>query len=272
MVKDMGRTNLWDGRRKPNPHASVRLFCFPYAGGAASIFRAWGDSLPDFVETYPVQLPGRGPRSAEAQITRLPELLQALADALGPHLDKPFAFFGHSMGALLSLELARLLRKQSGVEPAHMFLSGCRALQIPDPHPPTHDLPEPEFIEVLRRLNGTPKEVFENPELLGFILPLLRADFKLCQTYRYADDLPLGCPLTVFGGTEDQTTREQLEAWREQTRASFSLKMFPGDHFFLHAAEREILEIIAAQLAATLRRPERGRPQAAGLRPCAVNS
>lgn len=245
-------TNVWDGRRQSSPRACVRLFCFPYAGAGAAVYGGWDDRLPEFIETFPVQLPGRGPRISEPCAGHLPELLHSMAAALRPFLDKPFAFFGHSMGALLSLELARLLRRQSGLEPVHLFVSGCRALQIADRHPPTYGLPEPEFIEVLRGLNGTPKEVFNDRELLGLLLPLLRADFKLCQTYRHTDDLPLSCPITAFGGIEDQTTREELEAWAEQTRAPFTLKMFPGDHFFLHAAETEILNLIAAQLAATI--------------------
>ena len=244
----MSNANPWLVRRKPNPRASERLFCLPYAGGSAAIFRTWGERLPASVETIPVQLPGRGARMAEAPLTEMHELVRALAHALGPHLDLPFAFFGHSMGAMLSLELARLLRKQTGIEPAHLFVSGCRALQLPDPYRVTYDLPEPEFLEEVRRLNGTPAEVFEHPELLNFVLPLLRADFKVCQTYRYTEDLPLRCPVTVFGGTEDKTTRAQLEAWAAQTRSTCTVRTFPGDHFFLHKAEPQLLEIIAAQL------------------------
>lgn len=246
----MINVNPWLVRRKPNPSASVRLFCLPYAGGSAAIFRTWGERLPASVEAIPVQLPGRGARMAEAPLTEMHELVRALAHALRPHLDLPFAFFGHSMGAMLSLELARLLRKQTGVEPAHLFVSGCRALQLPDPHRATYDLPEPEFLEEVRRLNGTPAEVFEHPELLSFVLPLLRADFKVCQTYRYTEDLPLRCPITVFGGTEDKTTRTQLEAWAEQTRSTCTVRTFPGDHFFLHKVEPQMIEIISSQLAA----------------------
>lgn len=241
--------NPWVVRWRPNHAATLRLFCFPYAGGAASLYRTWGNSLPSHVEVCAIQLPGRGARMAEPPLTSLPDILRELSGAIRPHLDLPFAFFGHSMGAMLSLELARLLRKESGVSPVHLFVSGCRALQLRDPERPTYNLPEPEFIEELRHLGGTPAEVLEHPELLGLMLPLLRADFEVCQTYKYTTDLPLACPITAFGGTEDKTGRAELEAWREQTNAPFDLRMFPGDHFFLHGAESKILEVIAHTLS-----------------------
>ena len=241
--------NPWVVRWRPNHKASLRLFCFPYAGGAASIYRTWGNSLPSHVEVCAIQPPGRGARMTEPPMTSLPDILRELSRSIRPYLDLPFAFFGHSMGAILSFELTRLLRKELGVRPAHLFISGCRALQLRDTDRLTYSLPEPEFVEELRRLGGTPAEVLEHPELLGLMIPLLRADFEVCQTYTYTTDLPLDCSITAFGGTEDQTGREELEAWREQTTASFALKMFPGDHFFLHGAGSQILEIIAQKLS-----------------------
>lgn len=241
--------NPWVVRWQPNHKATLRLFCFPYAGGSASMYRTWGNSLPSHVEVCAIQLPGRGARMAETPMTSLPDILRELSQAIRPYLDLPFAFFGHSMGAMLSFELARVLRKESGVRPAHLFVSGCRALQLRDTDRQTYNLPEAEFIEELRHLGGTPAEVLAHPELLGLILPLLRADFEVCQTYKYTTDAPLASPITAFGGTEDKTGRAEIEAWREQTTASFTLKMFPGDHFFLHGAEAKILELIAHTLS-----------------------
>jgi medium-chain acyl-[acyl-carrier-protein] hydrolase len=261
MQMNSNSNNPWVVRWRPNHKASLRLFCFPYAGGAASIYRTWGNSLPSHIEVCSIQPPGRGARMAEPPMTNLPDILRALSRSIRPYLDLPFAFFGHSMGAFLSFELARLLRTEQGVRPAHLFVSGCRALQLHDPERPTYNLPEPEFIEELRRLGGTPAEVLEHPELLSLILPLLRADFELCQTYRYTPDLPLNCPITAFGGTEDHVGREELEAWREQTTASFALRMFPGDHFFLHGAESKILEIVAQKLSPEQRKLSRGNSQ-----------
>ena len=235
----------WLTLPKPNPKATLRLFCFPYAGGGPLIFRTWPDNLPNFVEVCPVQLPGRGQRLREPGITRVEVLIPKLAEALMPVFDKLFAFFGHSMGATVAFELSRYLRREHGVQPVHLFASGSAAPQLPDRHPRTYDQPETEFVETLRRLKGTPQEVLENPELMQLIMPLLRADFELAQTYAYTDEPPLNCPLSAFGGLQDtDIPREDIESWREQTTASFTFRMLPGDHFFLLTEQRRILQLI----------------------------
>ena len=180
-MSSTGNFDTWVSWQSPNPQATLRLFCFPYAGGAALTFRAWSDSLPMALEVCPVELPGRGKRIKSAPFTRLQLLVEAIAIAILPYLDKPFAFFGHSMGGLVSFELARLLRKNYGNSPVHLFISGYRAPQVPDPDPPIHALPEPEFLEELRRLNGTPEVVLENTELMQILLPALRADFAVIR-------------------------------------------------------------------------------------------
>ena len=176
----------WIACRKPRPQARLRLFCFPYAGGGASIFRTWPDGLPADVEVCPVQLPGRGTRLMERPFTQLSPLVEALAQALLPLLDKPFAFFGHSLGALVSFELARHLRRQYGVHPVRLFVSACRAPQIPHRDRPIHTLPEAEFLAELRRLNGTPAEVLEHEELMRDRTSRLAGGFRavrnLCRT------------------------------------------------------------------------------------------
>jgi medium-chain acyl-[acyl-carrier-protein] hydrolase len=153
------------------------------------------------------------------------------------------------MGALVSFELTRLLRQQNEISPVHLFVSGRRAPQIPDPKPPIHALPELEFIEELRRLNGTPEAVLENAELMQLLLPILRADFTVLETYVYTHQPPLDCPITVFGGLQDQEANpDELEAWREQTSASFSLQMFPGDHFFINSDRLLLMEVLSKKL------------------------
>ena len=239
----------WITYYKPNPQARLRLFCFPYAGGGSAVFRAWEDKMPDTVEVCPVQLPGREARLMEAPFNRLSTLVQAAAQALLPYLEKPFAFFGHSMGALVSFELARQLRRQHDLAPAYLFVSGRLPPQMADNSGPTYDLPDAQFMEMLLNLNGTPKEVLEHPALMELMLPMLRADFEVCQTYRYVEEPPLNCPLTVFGGLQDETDRKSLETWREQTTASFSLRMLPGDHFFLHTAQTQLIRIVAQELS-----------------------
>ena len=239
----------WIIRRKPNPQARLRLFCFPYAGGGVSIFRVWPDGLPTDVEVCAVQIPGRGTRLMELPFTRLSPLIHALAEALSPFFDKPFAFFGHSLGALMSFELARRLRRQYGVQPVCLFISADRAPQIPNRDPLTYNLPEGEFLTELRRLKGTPGELLEDEELMQIMLPVLRADFAVYETYEYSTEPPLNCPISAFGGLQDQrVSRGDLEAWRDQTTVSFSLRMFPGDHFFLNTAQPALLQALSQNL------------------------
>ncbi len=233
----------------PNPQASVRLFCFPYAGGSSLIFRIWSNSLPQTVEVCPIELPGRGTQMKLAPVSRIEPLVEALAIALQPHLDKPFAFFGHSMGGLVSFELAHLLRREYNISPIHLFVSGRRPPQTPNPKPPIHALPEPEFIEELRRLNGTPKAVLENAELMQLLIPILRADFAVLETYVYAPKPILDCPITAFGGLQDEEVScDELQGWRNQTNAAFSEQMFPGDHFFLHSEQSLLLQSLSQEL------------------------
>ena len=239
----------WIACRKPNPQARLRLFCFPYAGSGAAIFRTWSEGLPSDVEVCPVQFPGRGTRLMETPFTQISPPVEALAQALAPLLGKPFAFFGHSLGALVGFELARQLRRQSGVQPVRLFVSADRAPQIPHRGRPIHALPEEEFLGELRRLNGIPKKVLEDVELMQIMIPVLRADFAVYETYAYSFEPPLNCPISTFGGLQDdRVSRGDLEAWRDQTSVSFSLRMFPGDHFFLHAAQPLLLQVLSQEL------------------------
>jgi len=238
----------WFVTPKPNPSARLRLFCFPYAGGSVHLFRRWPALLPPSVELCAAQLPGRGSRFKERPFTQMGRMTEAVGEGILPLLNKPFAFFGHSMGAMLSFELARWLRRTRGVEPSHLFVSGRRAPHIPGAEEATYDLPEEEFIEETARLNGTPAEVLENRELMTMMIPILRADFEVCQTYGYAPEPPLSCPITAFCGLQDdEEDSEVMKPWREQTTGAFSLRLVAGDHFFIHTAEEQILRVIAQQ-------------------------
>jgi medium-chain acyl-[acyl-carrier-protein] hydrolase len=241
----------WFSIQKPNPRAGIRLFCFPYAGGGSQIYRLWPQSLLPEIEVCPAQLPGRGTRMREQPFDNIQPMVEEMASAIEPYLDKPFAFFGHSMGAMISFELVRQLRAARGIAPAHLFVSGRRAPQLANADPITYNLPDAELCEELLRLNGTPKEVIEHPELMQIMLPLLRADFSVVETYVYRPEAPLDCPVTVFGGLQDtEVTREQLEAWREQTTDACSVRMLSGNHFFLNDAQAQaiILRIISTEL------------------------
>lgn len=239
----------WLALQKPDLRANQRLFCFPYAGGAAFVYRDWSKHLPPNIEVCPVQLPGRGSRMREPFFRRIEPLVESAAEALLPYLDRPFSFFGHSMGALISFELARLLRRKHKLHVSKLLLSGRGAPHLPDHEPTTYNLPEPEFIAELRRLKGTPQEVLAHPELMDLMSPILRADFEICQTYEYVPEPPLECPITALGGLQDEeVTHRQLDAWREHTTSTFSLRMFPGDHFFLHASAPMLHRMLAQEL------------------------
>lgn len=252
-------TNAWVIRPRPNPKARLRLFCFPYAGGAASIFSRWPDNVPSDVEVCPIQLPGRQSRRDESPFTRMEPLVEALAQAIQPYLDKPFAFFGHSLGTKISFELARKLHDQDASMLVHLFFSGGRAPQIPDSEePPIHTLPDAALVERLRDFNGTPEALLQHEELLQLFLPMLRADIALHETYHYVPGEPFDCPVSVFGGLEDdEISRDDLLAWRTHTRGSFTLRMLPGDHFFLRSVQDLLLQAVSDDLRQVLRqRPE----------------
>ncbi len=244
----------WVKYSKPRPQAHFRLFCFPHAGKGASLFSRWSDELPDEIEVCAVQLPGREDRISELPFTHMPLLIRSLAYALYPHFQtKPYAFFGHSMGGTVCFELARHLQKHHYPGPAQLFIAAQQAPQLVNSDPPTHNLPDKEFIGELRRLNGTPIEILQNAEVLEIALPLLRADFAICETYQYIVEDPLTSPIFVAAGLDDNDiSYDKLTAWREQTQASFTLRMFAGDHFFLENSRKALLQAISHRVDAVL--------------------
>jgi medium-chain acyl-[acyl-carrier-protein] hydrolase len=252
-------SDSWIKCPHPKACAHLRLFCFPYAGGGASIFRAWSNDLPVDVEVCPIQLPGHENRVSTVPFTRLEPLVEALEQVLLPYLDIPFVFFGHSMGALVSFELARQLRRQGRLAPFHLFVSGCRAPQIPAVNASIHQLPKDEFLEKLRHLNGTPMVILQNAELMQLLLPVIRADFSIVETYVYSDESPLNCSISAFGGVQDRVVSyAHLAAWCEQTGGSFTLQLFPGNHFFLQSARSLLLQALSQDLTQLLSQLSRG--------------
>lgn len=245
----------WFAFQEPRPGAQVRLFCFPYAGGGATFYRPWIQRLSPDVHVHPIQLPGRETRMREQGFAHVEPLIASLADALGPHLDRPFALFGHSMGALIAFELARELRRRQAPAPVRLLVSGHRAPQISRTKATRYDLPEPELLAELRRLGGTPPEVLAHPEIMQLMLPLLRADFAVVETYAYREAPPLDCPITAFGGVDDEDANEApMDAWRAQTRGTFALHMFPGGHFFLKDTTGAVLDLVSRDLSQALQR------------------
>jgi medium-chain acyl-[acyl-carrier-protein] hydrolase len=229
------------------------MFCFPYVGGGAHIFNDWRRAIPEHVGLYAIQLPGRGRRFCEAPLDRLQPMVAAIAEALARFDDLPFVFFGHSMGALVAFETARALRRGACQGPAWLFASGFRAPQLADDDAPIHDLPEPAFLAKLQELEGTPAEVLQNEEILRLMLPIVRADFAVVETYRYLPEPPLACPITAFGVLRDKHFgRAHAAAWREQTSSSFEMYMLEGTHFFIHSSRDALLALVARTLSSAL--------------------
>jgi medium-chain acyl-[acyl-carrier-protein] hydrolase len=244
-------SEAWVKRFRPPAEARLNLFCFPYAGGGASVFRTWCEGLPPDVETFALQLPGREGRLFETPLDDLSSLIDVLADVLVPYLERrPSVFYGHSMGALLGYELARRLRRQGRSLPRHLIVSGRQAPHLPEHRTPLHPLPDREFLTGVGRFNGTPRAVLENAELMELILPTLRADFTVCETYVYRREDPLGCSLSAYGGLRDDQTRpDEIAAWQEHTLGAFTQRMFPGDHFFPFNETHLFLGTLSAELS-----------------------
>ena len=236
---------------QPDSKARFRLFCFPYAGGSSAIFRSWSRVIHRDIEVVPVVLPGREIRLREPSFTQLEPLVEALTREIFSLLDRPFAFLGHSMGALIGYELARRLRSERSLETDHLFISGRRAPQLPERDPEIHTLPDAEFVAELQRLNGTPKEALEHAELMELLIPMLRADFSICRTYNFVPGPQLKCSITAIGGTKDDTaTQAKLEGWCELTTGRCRVRMLEGDHFFINQKRDEIIRIVEQSLLA----------------------
>lgn len=229
----------------------MRLFCFPYAGGSAAIFRPWAGGSRAHFDVWAVEYPGRGLRRSEPPATSLHVLIDAITGAIAPFLDRPFAFFGHSMGALVGFEVLRALKTAQGPEPTGFFASGCQGPRLKGKRDSIHKLPEREFIEELRSLGGTPEELLAEKALLRLLMPALRADFEACATYRCTEGPKISCPTFAYGGMQDpEVTREDLDAWRGECSSLFRLRMFPGNHFFIHSAESTLLHVLSRDLRA----------------------
>ncbi|MGC4897465.1 thioesterase II family protein [Micromonospora sp. DT31] len=214
------------------PAGAVRLLCLPHAGAGASVYRAWSQGLPPTVVPVAVQPPGRESRCWDEPYRDAAALTTDLVDALGSVLDEPYAVFGHSMGALLAFELVREIRRRGRAAPVHLFVAGRHAPQLPTGTAPMFDASDDELVAQMRKLGGTPEAVLSDPDLLATILPLLRADLEVNETYRYVPESPLQVPVTAFAATADpRVDRDRMAAWEAQTARSFTLHVLPGDHF-----------------------------------------
>ncbi|MDC3412619.1 thioesterase domain-containing protein [Aquibacillus sp. 3ASR75-11] len=224
-------SSKWFGNYKNQYHGKLKLFCFPYAGAGASIFRNWPNQLSD-VDVIPIQLPGRENRYNEPPELDMHNLAKKIGICIKPYLEEPFVFFGHSMGALISFELTRFIRREFNILPRLLIISACRAPQCKKSEP-LSCLPTKDFLKKVEDLNGTSNQILNNPDLIQLIEPILRKDFYLCETYKYQKESPLECPITVYGGAHDSvSSEEELSLWSKHTSNTFEKKIFPGGHFY----------------------------------------
>jgi medium-chain acyl-[acyl-carrier-protein] hydrolase len=248
MTTPPSRAEAWLYRPRPTPSPRLTLFLFPYAGATAQAYRELCLGLPADIDCRALQLPGRADRRAEPLFTRMEPLVEALEQILP--LEPPFAFFGHSLGALTAYALALRLRSRGKPGPEKLLLSGRRAPHLlPEDH--IHDLSERDFIRAITlRYNGIPEVLLREPELLAMFLPPLRADLTIYETWAPPEAEPLDVPFALFGGLSDPNgTREGLEAWRSYTRGAFSVHVLPGEHFFLNTARAQLLPLLRDELA-----------------------
>lgn len=243
-------SKLWFPYRVHRRAPRFRIFCFPFAGGSAGLFGSWATTLPEDVEVCSVQLPGRGTRIREPLFTRLDSVIDALIPVVRKLLDLPFVLFGHSLGALVAFEVARRLRRDRLAMPERLFASAFRGPSLPVPTPHIHALEDGKFANHLRELNGTPAEILANSEMLEILLPMLRADFAIAETYRYYAELPLPCGISAWAGSQDaHVGLKDLEAWGRETEVSFERSSFPGDHFFVFSQQKLLLDRLMATMS-----------------------
>lgn len=237
----------WIATFKPVTQPRLRLICFPYAGSGPVVFHQWPNELPQDVEVLGVRLPGRETRLREPAFTRLSPLVATLADVLRPFTDTPFVIFGHSMGALIGFELVRYWRDQNGPQPVHLLVSGHRGPHRPAHHPQVHTADKQTFLNRLKNLGGTPAQFFALDDLVDIMLPALRADFSVWETYAYEEKLPLALPITTFGGRGDsEATEADFAAWQQHTSQDFRLHLFDGGHFYFRQDASPLIRLIHA--------------------------
>jgi pyochelin biosynthesis protein PchC len=249
MTAALASANRWLRCYKERPGARLRLICFPYASGSATFYRPWAAALPADLELIAVQYPGRLDRVGEPCVTDMDTMVETIAEVLPGALDRPFALFGHSMGGAIAYEVAHRLRARYGVEPVRLFVSGRQAPQFHEPGEKYRDSDDVLWAE-LARLGGTSEEALAHRELRSLLMPTLRGDYQLIETYRPAAREPLRCPITALVGTHDpEVPVDWAAGWAEHTTAGMTLKVFPGNHFYLVDEGAAVLAEVAGGCA-----------------------
>ncbi|MER9134566.1 alpha/beta fold hydrolase [Mesorhizobium sp. M0768] len=249
MEKISGKAKVLVSVVKSSLDPSYRIICFPHGGGGVQSFRNWPDYLPEDVELICLDLPGRGKRSAEAAIRSMDVLVPMVIEALKAYSDRPFVFFGHSAGALVAYEIARSLEKAGRASPFHVVVSAHPSADLPPEEPPMYKYSDDKLTDVIRTLGMVPKKALTNEKLLlEFILPPLRADFELVETYDRNLPTPLKAAITAMGGVKDEINTNDLDGWHRLTTSRFARIMFDGDHFFTHSMTEEVVSSLLREV------------------------
>ncbi len=237
------RKNLWFIERR-SPRDDIRLFVFHHAGGGASYYASLFAKLQDKYSIYIVQLPGREYRIDEPIYDSWDNLLNDLSQVITPYLDKPFVFWGHSMGGIIAYELTQIIKKEKGILPKYLFISSCSA-----PGVRKNNYSKLSDVQLLKRifaLGGTDCEVMENNTLRSYILPILRKDFFLCDNHEFLITDILNVPVTILGGLEDESVGvDDLLNWKKYFDNAFSICLFKGNHFYFKNQIDAVLFLIA---------------------------
>ncbi|GGT43266.1 thioesterase II family protein [Streptomyces chromofuscus] len=224
----------------------MKLYCLPYAGCSARVYDSWRGLLPESVDVVPLELPGRGSRCVEEPLADLSALLEDLIGLTSAARTVPYAVFGHSYGALVAFELAKLMRARGYPAPAALIVSASRAPHLLPKDEAVHTLSDAEFKERLAALRGTPRELLENDELMELFIPIIRADYQILHAYEATIEARVDCPITALcGSTDDDAVLTSVEPWRQYTTKSFDVAHIDGDHFFLHSREKEVVARVA---------------------------
>ena len=232
------------------PRAQRRLFCFPFAGGSAAVFAGWGEKLKPEIEVWAAQPRGRGMRFSERPHQSVPEMVEDFLQALRTHLDLPFAFYGHSLGGLLALELTQQLTVEGLPLPGHLFIGASAPPVAGLIHPRISHLSDEGFVTAVQdRYSGIPESVLKEPELMEIFLPALKADFSAYETFDRERVMQVHCPITALAGSDDAViVPDLMQEWRQHTKASFDLRIVPGDHFFLSTSSETVLSTVREKM------------------------
>ncbi len=246
----MSQNSPWWVKFSQSSQEKCKLFCFPFAGGDIYTYRLWGKYLDPQIALYAVQLPGRGARFQEPGFTRLEPLIEELAKLFFPELKSPFAFFGHSLGGLIAFELTRYLKRNFSIIPQRVFISSSLPVHLyRNWHHNYHQLSDVDLLKKIESFGGISKQVLEHPDLIEMLLPTVRSDMEILETYQYQNTEKLSCPLHVFSGKDDTLISvAELKEWKQHSSGEFSLKIFPGGHFYLNHKTADFFSSLNSKL------------------------